>query len=312
MKLDKILNTLFLAAACFVLLFAHMSVAEISADEREKIQDAVPSRACAQPAEPRKLLITTLNVKKGQPGYGHKSIPHGLLAFQLLGEKTGAYDVVVSNDTLMFTKENLAQFDAVCFLNTAGVLWSDPTLRMNLLDFVSQGGGFIGIHAAGATFVQWPEYWQFPAFGEMLGAYEDGGHPWAPDETITLKVEESEHPLTSMFKTNTFEIQDEVFQFRAPYSRDALRILLTIDTDKTDMNPDRRFLAERLADKDFAMSWIRQYGKGRVFYTSLGHNPEIYWNAPVLEHMLAGIQYALGDLPADATPSTQIKHKDKK
>ncbi len=144
----------------------------------------------------------------------------------------------------------------------------------------------------------------------MLGAYEDGGHPWAPDESITLKIEEPDHPLTSMFSQTTFEIQDEVFQFRAPYSRDALRILLTIDTDKTDMNPDRRFLPERYADKDFAMSWIREYGKGRVFYTSLGHNPDIYWNAPVLEHMLAGIQYAIGDLKADATPSNHLKIKE--
>jgi type 1 glutamine amidotransferase len=288
---------------------SHISVADISADEREKIQNAVPKKSMAQPAEARKLLITTLNVKEGHPGYGHKSLPHGVLAFQLMGEQTGAYDVVVSNDTLMFTAENLKQFDAICFLNTAGIPWTDPTLRMNLLDFVSQGGGFIGIHAAGATFVQWPEYWQFPAFGQMLGAYEDGGHPWAPDETITLKVEEPDHPLTSMFENVNFDIQDEVFQFRAPYSRDALRILLTIDTDKTDMNPERRFLPQRYADKDFAMSWIRQYGKGRVFYSSLGHNPHIYWNAPVLEHFLAGIQYALGDLEADATPSNQLKIK---
>ena len=55
------------------------------------------------------------------------------------------------------------------------------------------------------------------------------------------------------------------------------------------------------------MSWIREYGKGRVFYTSLGHNAHIYWNAPLLQHMLAGIQYALGDLQADATPSNQLK-----
>lgn len=310
MKLDKILYTVFLFTAGFVLLLTHISVADISTEEREKIENAIPQKTMAQPEQPRKILITTLNVKKGQPGYGHKSIAHGILAFQLMGEKTGAYDVVVSNDTLMFTKENLQQFDAVCFLNTAGILWTDPTLRMNLLDFVSHGGGFIGIHAAGATFVQWPEYWQFPAFGQMLGAYEDGGHPWAPDETITLKVEEPDHPLTSMFEKINFDIQDEVFQFRAPYSRDALRILLTIDTEKTDMNPDRRFLPERYADKDFAMSWIREYGKGRVFYTSLGHNPHIYWNAPVLEHILAGIQYALGDVPADATPSGQLKLKN--
>ncbi len=307
MKLTLRLHTLWLLAGCFVLLLSHISVADISAEERASIENAMPQQAMASVQQPRKLLVMTLNVRNGEVTRGHNSVNHGKFALELMGQQTGAFDVVFSNDTLMFKKENLQQFDAICFLNTAGVLFTDPELRMNLLDFVSNGGGFIGIHAAGATFVQWPEYWQFPAFGQMLGAYEDGGHPWGPEETIYLQVEEPNHPLTQMFKETVFPIQDEVFQFRAPYSRDDLRVLLSIDTDKTDMNPDRRFLPARFADKDFAMSWIREYGKGRVFYTSLGHNPHIYWNAPVLEHMLAGIQYALGDLQADATPSSKIE-----
>ena len=310
MKLDRILQSLFLISACAVLLMSRFSMADITAEEQEKIKNAIPQKAKIQPEQPRKILVMNLHVHDGKPGYGHKSTPHGNHALKLIGEKTGAFEAVFSNDTLMFKKENLDQFDAICFLNTAGILCTEPALRMNILDFVSQGGGFIGIHAAGATFVQWPEYWQFPAFGQMLGAYEDGGHPWKPDETIFLRVEEPDHPLTRMFKDRIFPIQDEVFQFRAPYSRDALRILLTIDTDRSDMNPDRRFLAERYADKDFAMSWIREYGKGRVFYTSLGHNAHIYWNAAILEHMLAGIQYAVGDLQADATPSNQLKIKN--
>lgn len=304
--LTKRLQFLWIVSGCAVLLFSHISSADISPVSREKIENAVPQHASAIPDQPRKILVTSLHVRNGEVGMGHASIPYGQYALKQMGERTGAFEAVFSNDTLMFKKEQLQQFDAICFLNTAGVLFTDPELRMNLLDFVSQGGGFIGIHAAGATFVQWPEYWQFPAFGHMLGAYEDGGHPWGPEETIYLQVEEPDHPLTQMFDETVFPIQDEVFQFRAPYSRDNLRILLSIDTDKTDMNPDRRFLPERYSDKDFAMSWIREYGKGRVFYTSLGHNSHIYWNAPVLEHMLSGIQYALGDVQADATPSNQI------
>lgn len=306
MKIEKNHRLLF-HTACFILLLFHLAVADISAEDRAKITQAIPQRAIVPPLQPRKILLMNLHVRNGKPSYGHASIPYGNLALKIMGEQTGAFTVTLSDDTLMFKEENLEQFDAICFLNTAGLLFHDPTLRMNLLDFVSQGGGFIGIHAAAATFVQWPEYWQFPAFGQMLGAYEDGGHPWKPDETITLKVEEPDHPLTCMFENRNFQIQDEVFQFRAPYSRDNLRILLTIDIEKTDMNPARRFLPERHADKDFAMSWIREYGKGRVFYTSLGHNSFIYWNPPVLEHILAGIQYALGDLKADATPSNQLK-----
>ncbi len=142
----------------------------------------------------------------------------------------------------------------------------------------------------------------------MLGAYEDGGHPWGPEETIYLDVVEPDHPLTQMFGQITFPIQDEVFQFRDPYSRDQVRILLEINTNKTDTE-GRRILPARQKDLDFGMSWIRTYGKGRVFYSSLGHNKHIYWNDEILRHFLAGIQYALGDLQADATPSHKLKKR---
>jgi len=309
MKLQRFLTAMFLLAAGVIVVLSNAAQADISVEERAKIEKAIPQKAYAQPEKPRTILVTNLNIRNGKPGAGHASIELGDLAVKLMGERTGAFDVVFSNDTSMFTTENLAQFDAVFFLNTAGVIFTDPQLRMNLLDFVSNGGGFIGIHAAAATFVQWPEYWQFPAFGDMLGGYEDGGHPWKPDETIYLQVEQPDHPLTSMFQDKVFPIQDEVFQFRSPYSRDIVRVLLSIDTEKTGMNPERRFLPERWADKDFPMSWIREYGKGRVFYSSLGHNKQIYWNSQVLHHFLAGIQYAVGDLKADAKPSNQAHDK---
>jgi hypothetical protein len=94
-------------------------------------------------------------------------------------------------------------------------------------------------------------------------------------------------------------VSDEIFQFRAPYARDRVRVLLSIDTERTDMNPSRRFLPERARDRDFPVSWVRRYGEGRVFYCSLGHNPQTFWNPAILRHYLAGIQYALGDLAAD-------------
>ncbi len=305
MSLEKRLWIVFVCSACAVVLTSKFAAAQMTPEEKAAVEKAVPAKAFVQPAQPRRLLIMNLHMRDGKPVNGHASTPCGNYALELMG-RTGAFEAVFSNDTLMFKAENLARFDGICFLNTAGVLCKDPELRMNLLDFVSRGGGFVGIHAAAATFVQWPEYWQFPAFGDMLGAYEDGGHPWKPNETIYLKAEEPQHPLTAMFPAESFPIQDEVFQFRLPYSRDLLRVLLAIDTEKTDMNPARRFLPERWADRDFAISWIRTYGKGRVFYTSLGHNSSVYWNAAVLEHILAGIQYALGDLEADSRPSTQV------
>mgnify|MGYP001100239645 CR=1 FL=1 len=82
-------------------------------------------------------------------------------------------------------------------------------------------------------------------------------------------------------------------------------MLLSIDPVKTDTGPNRRILAQRRQDLDFPISWIHREGQGRVFYTALGHNPHIFWNPPVLAHILAGIQFALGDLKADTTPRPQ-------
>jgi type 1 glutamine amidotransferase len=75
--------------------------------------------------------------------------------------------------------------------------------------------------------------------------------------------------------------------------------------DKTEIISGRLIWPERRTDKDFAVSWIRGYGKGRVFYCFLGHNPQTFWNPSILQHYLAGIQFALGDLPAEATPSNK-------
>jgi type 1 glutamine amidotransferase len=281
----------------------------VTPEEQAKIESAIPAKARAKPKKARKVLAVTLNVTNGRvlEKGTHASIEHNLLAFQLMGRKTGAFELVHSNDLSMLKPENLKQFDAICFLNTTGVLTEDNELRQSLLNFVREGKGFVGLHAVTATFVQYPKYDQFPQFGEMIGAYENGGHPWRPNETVTLKVEEPKHPLNAAFKTATFEVQDQIFQFKDFYSRDKLRVLISVDTDKTDMNPKRRFLPERANDKDFGISWVKKYGKGRVFYSSLGHNPHIFWNPSLLQHFLDGIQYALGDLKADDRPSAEIK-----
>jgi hypothetical protein len=273
-----------------------------TSEERAKIAQAIPQSAPARPRQPRKLLVVTLNMRNGAPASGHPAIGYGNLALELMGRATGAYEAVFDNALARFQAAALAEFDAICFNNTCGNLFDDAHLRQALLDYIAGGKGFIGLHAAAATFVQWPRYDIWPAFSEMLGATENSGHPWKPHETIVLTPEDADHPINAPFGGAAFEICDEVFQFQQPYSREKLRVLLSIDTTRTDMNPERRFLPERFADKDFAISWIRTYGAGRVFYSSLGHNPHIFWNAPVLAHFLAGIQYCLGDLAADATP----------
>ena len=120
-----------------------------------------------------------------------------------------------------------------------------------------------------------------------------------------MKVDDPESPITAAFRGIEFKIADQAFQFQEPVLRDHLHVLLSIDVAKTGLAPNRRILPVRAGDKDFPVSWIRAYEKGRVFYSALGHGAEVYSNAVVLRHFLAGMQYALGDLAADDTPSAK-------
>ena len=279
---------------------------EITPHQKQQVDAALPKKAPAKPKKKRKILVSNLAMRDGKVARGSSFnvIPVGNYALDQMGKRTGAYEMVFSNDVEMFRPETLRQFDAVCFNNTSGVLFDDPDLRKSLLDFIAGGKGFIGIHDAIATFVQYPKYDQWPAFGQMLGATENGGHPWNGEE-MTMKIDDPKSPLTAAFKGIEFKIADQAFQFQEPVLRDHMRVLLSIDVEKTPLPPRRRILPQRAVDKDFPVSWIRTYEKGRVFYSTLGHSAPVFWNKVVLEHFLAGMQYALGDLKADAKPSAR-------
>ncbi len=280
---------------------------ELAPDQKQLVDAAVPHKAPAKPKKHRRMLVSNLSVRDGKviPGHSSTVIPAADYAFDQMGKLTGAYEAVFSNDIEMFRPAKIKQFDAICFLNTAGVLFDDPELRKSLLDYIAGGKGFVGIHDAIATFVQYPKYDQWPPFGQMLGGTENGGHPW-DGELMTVKLDDPASPLNAVFHGQEFQIADQAFQLQEPVLRDHLHVLTSIDVGKTGLYPNHHILTVRQSDKDFPVTWIRSYGKGRVFYSSLGHGAPVYWNAQLLEHFLAGIQYALGDLKADATPSARL------
>jgi len=256
-------------------------------DQLRKMTAALPLQATVKPAKPRKLLIFNLT-----KGFWHDSIPMASRTIELMGQKTGAWTATASEDPAVFRPENLKQYDGVCFNNTTGELFTDKKLKDAFLEYVRSGKGVVGIHAATDCFYQWPEY------GDMMGGYFDG-HPW--NETVHVKIDDPAHPLNAVFEGQSFDVADEIYQFRDPYSRDSLHILLSLDVTKTNMQKG----GIKRTDGDFAVSWVRSYGQGRVFYCSLGHRREIFWNQKILRHYLDGIQFALGDLPADTTPSAR-------
>jgi type 1 glutamine amidotransferase len=128
----------------------------------------------------------------------------------------------------------------------------------------------------------------------MMGGYY-GGHI---AQKVAIKLDDPRHPINACFADKPWWISDEVYIAREPYSRGKLHVLLTLDLSQMN-DPGKR------PDKDYAVSWVREFGKGRVFYTTLGHAAATYWDPLFLRHLLAGIQFAAGDLKGDATPSAK-------
>jgi type 1 glutamine amidotransferase len=263
----------------------------VTPENRQKIEAAVPKTAPAQPKKPRKLLVVDLQAAYG----GHGSLPYANTAIQAMGKQTGAYEPVFNNDLANLQYDKLRQYDALFLNNTVGPILNATEIREGLLRYVREGGGLIGTHGTGRASLDWTE------FGEMLGSY-CGAHA-VSNEKVTIKVDDLKSPLVQGIDVKPFPWTTEVFRFPSPpYTREKLHILLT-------MTPDA---AQNCAgctrpDGDYAVSWIRDYGKGRVFYSVLGHGASDYSEPWILGHFLAGIQFALGDLAADSTPSAARK-----
>ncbi len=285
-----------------LLLVAYSPEAEQPpAGAAEKIAEAIPAEPYAKPEEPRKLLIFSRT-----NGYRHESIVTGKLALTMMGEKTGAFETVVSDDWGNFEKDKISEFDGICFLSTTQNVFApfkkelkkmsddekakakelEERLKDNLMSYVKNGGAFIGIHAATDTFYEWAEY------GQMINGFFDG-HPWNAGTQVSIKPEEGEedHPLNAMFEGGSVEFKEEIYQLKDPYDSSAVQMLLRLDPEKS----DTKVKGIKRTDKDFGVAWVRTWEKGRVFYSSLGHNHEIFWHPKVMRHYLAGIQWALGD-----------------
>lgn len=258
--------------------------------EIAKIQAALPKEAPAKPKQARKVLVFSKTA-----GFRHSSIETGVDAMTRMGKATGAFEVTATEDDSIFEPEKLKEFDAVIMLNTTGEIFKsqeagrEDRLKNSLVEFVKGGKGLVGMHSATDTYKNWKEY------NDMMGG-AFAGHPW--HEKVRVKNLDPTHPLTKAFGGKNFEVTDEIYQFRKDTaSPDERRMLLSLSGEVENTGKGNRG-----KDGLYAISWCDEYGKGRIFYCSLGHREEIYWNPAVLQHYLAGIQFALGDLDADATP----------
>ncbi len=271
---------------------------------KQKIYELAPDAATAPVSKKHKVLLFSLFT-----GYDHWVIPYADAVIEILSEKSGACEVVRSVDISMFEKKNLKKFDAVILNNNCSKgdhrdLFYDALLKnkklsdkerfeksaeleSNLLSFVKKGGGLMALH--GAIVMQNNS----APFSDMLGGSFDY-HP--PQQEVELHLVEADHPMTLAFEGKSFTHTDEPYFFKNAYFKKNYRPLLYMDVAKLQ---DMKKVPE---DKIKYVSWIKRYGKGKVFYVSPSHNAQSYEDSRLLLFYLNGLQYVLGDFKCDDSP----------
>lgn len=273
-----------------------------TAEHKALIEANLPT-ATAKPKAPRKVLVFYRC-----EGFIHTSIPFGNHALKSIAEKTGAFSADFADQYEVFTKENLARYDAILF-NSTTALKPDDAQKAAILDFINGGKGIVGFHAAADNFNGWDD-----GIATIGGIFN--GHPWTAGGTWAFKVEDPSHPLNAAWGGKGFWHKDEIYWYKPEsfQGRDKLRVLLSLDMSKAETRKPiegekeaPKLLGKAPVDVDVPVSWCREIGQGRLFFTNLGHNDLTFANRAALQHMLDGIQYALKDLDADATPSGSVK-----
>lgn len=256
----------------------------------------------AEAAAPKRVLVFSKC-----EGFNHRASIAACKEKMAEEAKKGAFTVDFSDDYAAFKIENLLKYDAVVLNNTTCLKTkANPHVAPAICSYVRWGGGLCVIHAGADNFYDAPEC------SHLVGGRFDG-HPWGAGGTWAFKVEDRESPLTAPFKgfaDGKFKRGEEIYQHSSPfYDRSKLHILISLDLSDP-VTAGRK--GQKREDKDFAVSWIRRYGKGRVFYTSFAHDERAWKAADTRAHIFAGLAYTLGTLKADDKPAGTTCCKAKK
>jgi type 1 glutamine amidotransferase/sugar phosphate isomerase/epimerase len=264
-----------------------------SDEARQKIEAAIPRQPYATPKKRRKLLVI-----ESLHGMSHNTIPHTNVMIERMGQITGAWETEFSNDLNNLKYPKIKQYDGVFLNDIVGEFAADPAVRDGLARFVREGGGMAGIHGTPWASRNWDE------FAEMIGAQSA---PHRIEQGI-MKVYDRSSPIMKPFAEKDLNFKEEYYRFQTEGQGrlrwDKVRVLMTVALDDPNVEP-RPWTGYKRPDNIYPVSWIRSYGKGRVFYSSLGHMPETFMTPELVGHFLAGVQFVLGDLDADATPNAR-------
>lgn len=232
----------------------------------------VTDRAWSKSPENGKLLYMTLT-----KGYHHQSVEPSETILKQMGEKSGAFQLTVTQDVGAFTKENLKNYSAVMFYTTGELPFTDEE-KAALVEFLKSGHGFIGVHSATDTLYEWEPY------NKIIGGYFND-HPW--HQQVTVNVVDPNSKLVS-FLGKSFQINDEIYQI-SDFQADTSHVLLALDPTSVDLKKQgvhRRYYG-------WPICWTRTFGKGRVYYNSLGHEDAVWNDLRYQEMILNGIKWVM-------------------
>lgn len=243
---------------------------------------------------------SVISYKTGQPSHAEKILTE-------LGAKNG-WEFTFSKDGSLFSPAYLKQFDAL-FFYTTGDLTSEGTDKQPpmsaagkqaLLDYVNGGGGFVGTHSASDTFHTNNESKKGPDryknFGPLADDYVKllGGEfiKHGKQQVAKMRCVDAKFPGLEKYGEG-FAFQEEWYSLK-DFPSD-IHVLLVQETEGMPDNEYKR--------PPYPATWARAAGKGRVFYTSMGHREDV-WTNPIFQDVLTGgVKWALGDVKADVTPN---------
>ncbi|AWI09460.1 ThuA domain-containing protein [Ereboglobus luteus] len=282
----------------------------ITEEQAARLHAVSPASAAVAPMKPRRVLVfsRTCEFRHNQ---GIATIKH---LMRHTGEKTGAWEAVVSDDLANFEPAVLKGFACVVLNNSTGMFFAEPEpelekmppeqqarikerdarLRDNLIDYVEAGGGLVAFHAGADAYHRTGQY--YARFIDMIGG-NFAGHPWTSNDTTVALVEDRDSPITrGLWPAGEFVMRHETYMFGDAFDRSKLRVLMALDMERSPKRKNAR------ADGDCALVWIKRHGRGRVAYSGFGHNMNIFLIPGVQDLHMRLVQFACGDLAADTAP----------
>ncbi|WP_299530664.1 ThuA domain-containing protein [Ulvibacterium sp.] len=302
--MKKVTSIILLSIFCWIANAQDIKEFEPNEEWLAQIEKIAPIAPTVKNVDKKKILVFSKAT-----GFYHWTIPHNVEMLKILAKKSKVFEIHVGYDIQKFEKESLKNYDAVIFnncnpsgpdrdlfadllrqnssLSDAEIKNKAPEYETNMMDYVKKGGGLMILH--GAITVQNNS----AEFSKMTGGSFDY-HP--KQQEMHLKEVDANHPLVQAFKGKGFTHIDEPYFFKNAYFDYNFRPLLYIEVDQLEG------LKKVVSHDVNYVSWIKRYGKGRVFYTSPSHNAQSLENPELLQYLLDGLQYVVGDLKCDDSP----------